>query len=229
MQHLVRRDRASGPAARRSRTRGPAGLRRAAARSTSTPRPRRSPTAAASLGGGFTDRVELANAAYGQAEILVTPLQMALVAATVANDGTLMRPHLVLEATGKGGHDDDRPIGAAARSSRRASRGRSRAAMRLAVSGQVGQVFTAGANVPRPDRRRQVRHGRAGRRARAAFLVHRLRAGDDPQVAIAVLVERSGGGRSRRRRSPASSSGRGSAGPAADVDRPRRDESSRGR
>jgi peptidoglycan glycosyltransferase len=44
---------------------------------------------------GFRDRVELANAAYGQAEVLVTPLQMALVAATIANNGTLMRPSLV--------------------------------------------------------------------------------------------------------------------------------------
>ena len=48
------------------------------------------------LRGGFTDDVELANAAYGQAEILVTPLQMALVAATVANGGRrLMKPQLV--------------------------------------------------------------------------------------------------------------------------------------
>ena len=45
--------------------------------------------------GGFADDVELANAAYGQAETFVTPLQMALVAATVANDGVLMKPHLV--------------------------------------------------------------------------------------------------------------------------------------
>ena len=40
-----------------------------------------------SFGGGFKDEVELANAAYGQAETLVTPLQMALVAATIANGG----------------------------------------------------------------------------------------------------------------------------------------------
>ena len=39
------------------------------------------------LPGGFADDVELANAAYGQGEVLVTPLQMALVAATVANGG----------------------------------------------------------------------------------------------------------------------------------------------
>ena len=39
------------------------------------------------LPGGFLDDVELANAAYGQGETLVTPLQMALVASTVANGG----------------------------------------------------------------------------------------------------------------------------------------------
>lgn len=44
---------------------------------------------------GFRDQVELANAAYGQAEVLVSPLQMALVAATIANNGTLMRPSIV--------------------------------------------------------------------------------------------------------------------------------------
>ena len=37
---------------------------------------------------------------YGQAETLVTPLQMALVAATVANGGTLMQPHLVIAHDG---------------------------------------------------------------------------------------------------------------------------------
>ena len=46
---------------------------------------------------GFRDFVEVANAAYGQGEVLVTPLQMALVASTVANDGLLMRPKLVDE------------------------------------------------------------------------------------------------------------------------------------
>ncbi|MEO5884369.1 MAG: penicillin-binding transpeptidase domain-containing protein, partial [Candidatus Limnocylindrales bacterium] len=53
--------------------------------------------------GGFVDDVELANAAYGQGETFVTPLQMALVAATIANDGELLRPRLVTAMTGKGG------------------------------------------------------------------------------------------------------------------------------
>ena len=54
--------------------------------------------------GGFADDVELANAAYGQAETFVTPLQMALVAATVANDGELMKPRLVTSMSGNGGY-----------------------------------------------------------------------------------------------------------------------------
>jgi peptidoglycan glycosyltransferase len=52
---------------------------------------------------GFQDRVELANAAYGQGEVLVTPLQMALVAASIANNGTLMRPSLVDSLTSSSG------------------------------------------------------------------------------------------------------------------------------
>jgi peptidoglycan glycosyltransferase len=148
------------------------------------------------LGGGFKDRVELANASYGQAETLVTPLQMALVAATVANEGVLMRPHLVLEATGKSGPTVINPSalervmasGVAAEIS---------AAMRLAVAGQIGQEFTAGAAV-----RNLAVAGKSG----TAELDPGLRPHswfigfapvDDPQVAMAVLVERSGGGNVR--------------------------------
>ena len=88
--------------------------------------------------GGFGDRVELANAAYGQGQTLVTPLQMALVAATVANDGVLMEPHLVLEATGKAGTTTvseeviDRVIGPGIA----AEIG---SAMQLAVNGEIGR------------------------------------------------------------------------------------------
>ncbi len=48
---------------------------------------------------GFLQRqVALADTAYGQGEAQVTPLDMAQVAAVIANDGRLMRPHLVQEA-----------------------------------------------------------------------------------------------------------------------------------
>lgn len=43
----------------------------------------------------------LASTAFGQGELLATPLQMAVVAATIANGGVLQRPHLTLgEASG---------------------------------------------------------------------------------------------------------------------------------
>ncbi len=46
--------------------------------------------------------------AFGQERMLVTPLQMALVAATVANGGVEMAPHLVKEVRSPGGSLVDR-------------------------------------------------------------------------------------------------------------------------
>jgi penicillin-binding protein A len=43
---------------------------------------------------GSDDPIDVARVAIGQERLLVTPLQMAEVAATVANDGTLMKPRL---------------------------------------------------------------------------------------------------------------------------------------
>ncbi len=42
-------------------------------------------------------QVELASAAFGQGELQVTPLQMALIAAAVANDGRMPQPHVFSE------------------------------------------------------------------------------------------------------------------------------------
>lgn len=49
---------------------------------------------------GFLNRpAALADTGYGQGQILITPLQMALVAAAIANDGTMMSPYLVQRIT----------------------------------------------------------------------------------------------------------------------------------
>jgi peptidoglycan glycosyltransferase len=146
-----------------------------------------------SLPGGFKDRVELANAAYGQAEVLVTPLQMALVAATVANDGTLMRPQLVLEAAGKAGTSTFGPqiVGQVVEPG---IAHEIAAAMRLAVNGDIGRIFTSGAAL-----RNVVVAGKSGTaelgpgQAPHSWFIG-FAPYENPQVAIAVLVEHSGGG-----------------------------------
>jgi peptidoglycan glycosyltransferase len=48
-------------------------------------------------------RADPGRLAFGQDKLLVTPLQMALVAAAVANKGTIMTPHLVNRVTGPDG------------------------------------------------------------------------------------------------------------------------------
>jgi peptidoglycan glycosyltransferase len=57
----------------------------------------------------------LADTGYGQGQLLVTPLQMALVAAAVANDGVMMQPYLVERVTTPDGAEaythTPRPLG----------------------------------------------------------------------------------------------------------------------
>jgi peptidoglycan glycosyltransferase len=147
-----------------------------------------------SIGGGFTDSVELANAAYGQGETLVTPLQMALVAAAVANDGTIMRPRLVIAATGKSGTTRFEPSVWQPRVMSATIAREIADAMRLAVSGDLGRVFTAGADVRGLDvagksGTAQLEAGRSPHSWFIGFAPY-----DNPRIAIAVVVEESGGG-----------------------------------
>jgi peptidoglycan glycosyltransferase len=51
------------------------------------------------------DQIDIGRVAIGQERLLVTPLQMALVAATVANGGVQMRPTLLQSATDKDGRE----------------------------------------------------------------------------------------------------------------------------
>ena len=41
------------------------------------------------------DKAHVAQASFGQGEVLATPLQMALAAAAVANGGQIMKPYIV--------------------------------------------------------------------------------------------------------------------------------------
>ncbi len=143
--------------------------------------------------GGFADDVELANAAYGQAETFVTPFQMALVAAAVANDGSLMEPHLVRSTTGEGG---TRAI--EAQEWRRVmSPQNARAiqvAMQRAVEGELGRIFTRGADVPDVETAGKSGTAELGGGGEPHSWFIGFAPVDDPQVAIAVVVEQGGRG-----------------------------------
>jgi peptidoglycan glycosyltransferase len=49
--------------------------------------------------GFLSSRAALADTGFGQGQLLVTPLQMAMVAAAIANDGVMMEPYLVERVT----------------------------------------------------------------------------------------------------------------------------------
>jgi peptidoglycan glycosyltransferase len=149
------------------------------------------------FGGGFSDATELANAGYGQAETLVTPLQMALVAATVANDGVLMKPYCVSTVSGKAsgtrttepevlsrilGIPDARAI---------------QHAMQQAVEGRLGRQFTTGAAIPGVPTAGKSGTAELGGSGEPHSWFIGFAPVEDPQIAIAVLVEQGGRGGAR--------------------------------
>jgi peptidoglycan glycosyltransferase len=55
-----------------------------------------------------SDSVDLGRVAIGQGDLAATPLQMAMVAATIANDGVRMKPHIVSRIVDPDGRTTDR-------------------------------------------------------------------------------------------------------------------------
>ena len=146
--------------------------------------------------GGFVDDVELANAAYGQAETLVTPLQMALVGATIANHGVLMRPHLILSFTGQAGTRTVSPE--VVRSVLPESiASEINAAMVHAVNGDLGRLFTTGAQVPGLTVAGKSGTAELGGSGEPNSWFVGFAPAEDPQVVIAVVVEHGGRGAAR--------------------------------
>jgi peptidoglycan glycosyltransferase len=146
---------------------------------------------------GFRDRVELANAAYGQAEVLVTPLQMALVASAIANDGLLMRPKLVdqlVAADGTVSVLDPSAVGQVASAGTAQVIGD---AMQLAVEGPYGREFAGAAKVPGVPTAGKSGTAQLGGDADPHSWFIGYAPADEPQIAIAVIVEGGGAGAQR--------------------------------
>ncbi len=144
--------------------------------------------------GGFSDDVELANAAYGQAETVVTPLQMALVASTVANGGELMQPRLVTSMTGA--RSGTRTIGPTSMGRVISARDAEsiKAAMVQAVEGSLGRQFTTGAKVPGVTTAGKSGTAQLGGTGEPHSWFIGFAPAEDPQIVIVVLVERAGRG-----------------------------------
>ena len=143
--------------------------------------------------GGFVDDVELANAAYGQGETFVTPFQMALVAATVANGGDLMKPRLVTALSGRGG---TRQIGPStlAHVVDPADAAAINRAMVQAVEGPLGRRFTTGARVPGVTTAGKSGTAELGGSGEPHSWFIGFAPAEAPTIAIAVLVEQAGRG-----------------------------------
>jgi penicillin-binding protein A len=146
---------------------------------------------------GFADRAELANAAYGQAEVLSTPLQMALVTAAIANDGVLMAPTLVDRlVSGAGGvvRTQPRQVG---RVVSRGSAATIRDGMVQAVQGRFADSYAGGARVPGVETAgksgtAQLAPGEAPHSWFVGFAP-----AEQPRIAIVVVVENGGSGSQR--------------------------------
>ncbi|HEY6568734.1 MAG TPA: penicillin-binding protein 2 [Candidatus Limnocylindrales bacterium] len=147
--------------------------------------------------GGFTDDVELASASFGQGETFVTPLQMALVASTVANDGVLMRPRLVAALTGEGPGTREIAPSTWRRVMASSDAQSVQAAMEAAVEGDLGRQFTAGAAVPGVPTAGKSGTAELGGKGEPHSWFIGFAPVENPRVAIAVLVEQGGRGGER--------------------------------
>ena len=164
--------------------------------------------------GPFVDEVELASAAFGQAQVTVTPVQMALLAGTIANDGVMPELHAVrdvrthaadpaagpadqiLERNGVGGGSRVISVEAARRT---------RAAMVDAVEAELGQLFAGAGAVRLYGVGGVATAGKTGTAQRGegqaphAWFIGFAPAGEgtEPAIAVAVLVEGGGSGSGR--------------------------------
>ncbi|HLE58784.1 MAG TPA: penicillin-binding protein 2 [Candidatus Limnocylindria bacterium] len=153
----------------------------------------------------FIDRVELANAAYGQARTEVTPTQMALLAATVANGGLMPSPFVVRDVRVHAGDPlagpDGRVLESYAGDLRRVIGSEAAADLRTAmvdaVHGELGRRYAGAGAVTLYGISGVLTAGKTGTAERGGGLAPHAwfigfapaQDGATPAIAIAVIVE----------------------------------------
>ncbi len=132
---------------------------------------------------------QLAQASIGQYDVRATPLQMAMVAAGVANDGVVMRPYLVQSVIGSDlsviESADEQELSEAVTPEVAAQLTRMMEAVVEDGSGRRAQID----GVPVAGKTGTAQHGE-GRKAHAWFIS--FAPADDPEIAVAVIAEDGG-------------------------------------
>ena len=156
------------------------------------------PTAASRLyvaAGYLRQPRALADTGYGQGQLLVTPLQMAMMASAVANDGIMMRPYLVSEVTRP---DGSLIVSQGPRAIRRVMSSETSATMRANMNavarygfGSVISEFVPGINVGGKSGTAQHVPGLPPHAWFIAFAPL-----EEPRYAVAVMLESGGEGSS---------------------------------
>jgi len=159
----------------------------------------------------FADKVELASAAFGQAQVNVTPLQMALVAATVADDGVMPELYVVRDIRAHADDPSKGPTGALIDSTSPAAGHRVissqaasevRQAMVDAVQGPLGRFYAGSGAVSLYGVSGVSTAGKTGTAQRSGGLAPHswfvgfapAQTGATPAIAVAVIVEGGGAG-----------------------------------
>jgi peptidoglycan glycosyltransferase len=131
----------------------------------------------------------LASTAFGQGELLATPLQMALVAAAVANGGVIVDPHL-----GLGAYDGDERVAALeSPGSRRVMSEDVAATMRDFMVSVVDNQQANGVAIPGVQVGGKTGTAESGTGTSHAWFIAFAPA-DNPTIAVAVVVENGGQG-----------------------------------
>jgi peptidoglycan glycosyltransferase len=160
----------------------------------------------------FTGDVELATAAFGQGATLATPVQMALLAATIAGDGVMPRPYVVRDVrahsdTGAPGETilDSFGSGGGTRVISREAARATRVAMVDAVNGELGRLYAGQGDITLYGISGQRSAGKTGtaqlggEQAPHSWFIGFApgQEGATPEIAVAVLVESGGSGSGR--------------------------------
>jgi peptidoglycan glycosyltransferase len=142
--------------------------------------------------GFLDDPVAVAETAFGQGELQATPLQMALVAAGIANHGEIMRPYLVASLAEPDGETmrETRPS-RWRRGTGSAAADQTTAMMVYAVeNGALGTAFVPGYTIGGKTGTAETGRGDP----HAWFIGFIGLPGEEPRYAVAVLLEAGGGG-----------------------------------